>query len=70
MFGEETDGALQLFDWNEDGILDLVFIKTCNTGTGDAEVHVASGVSQTDVRRRQYNTENDSFVVGLIADIL
>ncbi|KAL3260719.1 hypothetical protein ABHI18_004364 [Aspergillus niger] len=47
MFGGETDAALQLFDWNEDGILDLVFIKICNTGTGDVEVHVASGASQT-----------------------
>lgn len=42
-FGEETDGAWQLIDWNADGILDLVFIKTSNTGTGDVEVHVASG---------------------------
>ncbi|GKZ34936.1 hypothetical protein AbraIFM66950_005333 [Aspergillus brasiliensis] len=56
--------------WNDDGILDLVFIETSNTGTGDVEVHMASGVSQTNIHRRQYNTEKDSFVVGQIADIL
>lgn len=44
-FGEETDGAWQLIDWNGDGTLDLTFIKTSNTGTGDVEVHVASGAS-------------------------
>lgn len=44
-FGEETDGAWQLIDYNGDGILDLVFIKTSNTGTGDVEVHVATGAS-------------------------
>ena len=69
-FGEGADRAWQLFGWDADGILDLSFIKTSNTGTGDVQVHMASGACQTDIRRRQYNTEKDGFVVGQIADIL
>ena len=45
-FVSETDGVWTLVDWNADGLLDLIFIKTSNTGTGKVEVHVASGASQ------------------------
>ncbi|KAI3322470.1 putative FG-GAP repeat protein [Xylariaceae sp. AK1471] len=44
-FGIESNGAWQLYDCDGDGILDLVYIKTQNTGTGTVEVHVASGAS-------------------------
>jgi hypothetical protein len=30
-------------DWNRDGWLDLIFIKTANAGTNRVEVHVAGG---------------------------
>ncbi|TAQ84004.1 hypothetical protein B7494_g7672 [Chlorociboria aeruginascens] len=44
-FAEEDDGTWQMIDFDGDGVLDLVFIKTSNTGTGTVEVHVASGSS-------------------------
>jgi len=44
-FGIESNGVWQLYDTDGDGILDLVYIKTQNTGTGKVEVHVASGAS-------------------------
>lgn len=43
-FAEETDGTWSLLDFDGDGLLDLVFIKTANTG-GTVEVYVASGAS-------------------------
>lgn len=46
IFGDETDGSWSLLDFDGDGILDLVFIKTSNTGTRTVEVHVASGASK------------------------
>ena len=45
-FLPENDGVWSLADWNGDGHLDLIFIKTGITGTGRVEVHVASGASQ------------------------
>jgi hypothetical protein len=43
VFGEENNGIWKLYDYNGDGILDLVYIKTSNTGTDFVEVHVAAG---------------------------
>lgn len=43
MFSNENNGIWKLYDYNGDGILDLVYIKTRNTGTNTVEVHVASG---------------------------
>jgi hypothetical protein len=45
VFGLESDGVWTLFDYDGDGKLDLVFIKTSNTGTGEIEVHIASASS-------------------------
>jgi len=45
-FLPETDGTWLMADYNGDGLLDLIFIKTSNTGTGTVEVHVASGASK------------------------
>jgi hypothetical protein len=45
VFGEENNGIWKLYDWNGDGILDLVYIKTSFTGTNTVEVHVAAGPS-------------------------
>lgn len=42
-FAPETDGVWLMADYDRDGIPDLVFIKTSNTGTGTVEVHIASG---------------------------
>jgi len=50
VFAEETDGVWTLYDYDNDGALDLVFIKTANTGTGDIEVHVASAKSNYKTR--------------------
>jgi len=44
-FTPETDGVWMMADYDKDGIPDLVFIKTSNTGTGLVEVHIASGKS-------------------------
>ncbi len=41
-FAPETDGVWLMADYDRDGIPDLVFIKTSNTGTGTVEVHIAS----------------------------
>jgi len=45
VFGEENNGTWKLYDYDGDGILDLVYIKTSNTGSNSVEVHVASGAS-------------------------
>lgn len=45
MFGNENSGTWSLYDYDGDGILDLVYIKTSNTGSNSVEVHVASGSS-------------------------
>ncbi|WP_292387976.1 FG-GAP repeat domain-containing protein, partial [Methanosarcina sp. UBA5] len=37
-------------DYDGDGIPDLIFIKTRNTGTGRVEVHIASGASNYQTR--------------------
>jgi hypothetical protein len=42
-FLPEFDGTWFMADYNGDGIPDLIFIKTSNTGTGRVEVHVAEG---------------------------
>jgi microsomal dipeptidase-like Zn-dependent dipeptidase len=44
-YAPETDGVWTMADYDHDGIPDLVFIKTGNTGTGKIEVHIASGAS-------------------------
>jgi Peptidase A4 family len=41
-FAPETDGVWLMADYDRDGIPDLVFIRTSNTGTGTVEVHIAS----------------------------
>ena len=43
----ETDGTWLMADYDLDGIRDLVFIKTANTGTGTVEVHIATSVYET-----------------------
>jgi microsomal dipeptidase-like Zn-dependent dipeptidase len=62
-YAPETDGVWTMADYDFDGIPDLVFIKTRNTGTGKIEVHIASGASKyqtslLDVATR-YAPEND-----------
>ncbi|KAE9372708.1 hypothetical protein N431DRAFT_558478 [Stipitochalara longipes BDJ] len=47
VFGEENNGIWKLYDYNDDGNLDLVYIKTSNTGTNSVEVHVAAGPTYT-----------------------
>jgi hypothetical protein len=49
-FAPETDGTWLMADYDRDGIPDLVFIKTSNTGTGKVEVHIASGASKYQTR--------------------
>jgi hypothetical protein len=44
-FAEETDGTWTLTDFDGDKKLDLCFIKTQNTPSGNVEVHVASASS-------------------------
>ena len=43
-FAPEADGVWLMADYEGDGIPDLVFIKTANTGTGTVEVHIASAL--------------------------
>ena len=43
IFGSEENGTWLMTDNNKDGIPDLAYIKTRNTGTGTVEVHVAAG---------------------------
>ncbi|KAK5632722.1 hypothetical protein RRF57_008436 [Xylaria bambusicola] len=45
VFGNEDNGFWSLYDYDRDGVLDLVYIKTRNTSSGKVEVHVASGAS-------------------------
>ncbi|GLA55826.1 hypothetical protein AnigIFM63604_002910, partial [Aspergillus niger] len=49
-FFEEENGNWQLANFDGGGKLDLIYIKTSNTGTASVEVHVASGPS-TDQKR-------------------
>ena len=49
-FAPETDGTWLMADFDQDGVPDLVFIKTSNTGTGKVEVHIASGASNYQTR--------------------
>jgi hypothetical protein len=69
-FGEEQDGTWLMADYDRDGIPDLVFIKTANTGRGTVEVHIASGASKYQKRILETGTtfglENDR--VWLMAD--
>ncbi|KAJ3555123.1 hypothetical protein NPX13_g10426 [Xylaria arbuscula] len=46
IFGNEDNGFWSLYDYDGDGVLDLVYIKTRNTSSGKIEVHVASGASK------------------------
>jgi hypothetical protein len=43
--GEADNGWFQMDDWNRDGVQDLVYIKTRNTGSGHVEFFVADGAS-------------------------
>ncbi|KAI1282915.1 hypothetical protein F5Y07DRAFT_200942 [Xylaria sp. FL0933] len=45
VFGNEDNGSWSLYDYDGDGVLDLVYIKTRDTRTGKVEVRVASGAS-------------------------
>ena len=69
-FPPETDGVWLMADYDRDGIPDLVFIKTSNTGTGTVEVHIASGASTYQTRildvGTAYAPETDG--VWLMAD--
>jgi DNA-binding beta-propeller fold protein YncE len=69
-FAPETDGTWLMADYDQDGIPDLVFIKTSNTGTGKVEVHIASGKSNYQTRILETGTtfapETDG--VWLMAD--
>src|SRR5260221_4284637 len=55
-FAPETDGVWLMADYDRDGIPDLVFIKTSNTGTGTVEVHIASGASNYQTRILEIGT--------------
>ncbi|KAF2965134.1 hypothetical protein GQX73_g8440 [Xylaria multiplex] len=44
-FVNENSGFWSLYDYDDDGILDLVYIKTQDTVTNRVEVYVASGAS-------------------------
>ncbi|KAE9363984.1 hypothetical protein N431DRAFT_497714 [Stipitochalara longipes BDJ] len=43
VFGEEENGTWKLYDWDGDGVLDLIYIKTRNDHSNMVEVHVADG---------------------------
>lgn len=45
VFAIEDNGTWLMADYTGDGIADLVYIKTRNTGTGKVEVHVADAAS-------------------------
>lgn len=45
-FLQENNEVWTMADFTGDGNLDLIYIKTRNTGTGEAEIHVASGASK------------------------
>ncbi|KAG2027857.1 hypothetical protein GB937_000302 [Aspergillus fischeri] len=55
-FLPEDNGNWQMADFDGDGILDLIYIKTRNTGTGRVEVHVASGASNYQTRVQEVGT--------------
>ena len=69
-FSPESDGVWLMADYDRDGIPDLVFIKTSNTGTGTVEVHIASGASNYQKRildtGTTFSPESDG--VWLMAD--
>ncbi len=69
-FVNENDGTWLMADFDRDGIPDLVFIKTNNTGDGHVEVHIASGASNYQTRMFESATtfvnENDG--TWLMAD--
>ncbi|KAH8680032.1 putative FG-GAP repeat protein [Tricladium varicosporioides] len=45
IFSNENNGSWSLYDYDGDGTLDLVYIKTSSTGSGTVEVHVANGAT-------------------------
>ena len=49
-FSPEDNGVWTMADTTGNGKLDLVYIKTRNTGTGKIEVHIASGASDYQTR--------------------
>ena len=49
-FPPSTDGTWLMLDYDGDGVPDLVFIKTSNTDTAKAEVHIASAASDFQTR--------------------
>jgi hypothetical protein len=49
-FSPEDNGVWTMADTTGNGKLDLVYIKTRNTGTGKVEVHIASGASNYETR--------------------
>ncbi|HEY3628993.1 MAG TPA: DUF6519 domain-containing protein [Terracidiphilus sp.] len=69
-FAPETDGMWLMADFDQDGIPDLVFIKTSNTGTGTVEVHIASGQSnyQTRILERGTTFAPETDGMWLMAD--
>lgn len=64
-FANEQDGQWNVYDYDGDGKPDLVFIKTCNTGTGTDELFVASGASNYQTRlistETTFTVENNGF---------
>lgn len=44
VFANENSGTWSMYDWDSDGYLDLVYIKTGNASSGRVEIHVAAGV--------------------------
>ncbi|KAI1109322.1 hypothetical protein F5Y14DRAFT_30433 [Nemania sp. NC0429] len=65
VFRNENNGAWTLYDYDGDGVLDLVYIKTSNTASGRVEVQAASGAlgySQlTLLTPTTFLPENDGF---------
>jgi hypothetical protein len=46
VFSQEDNGVWEYYDWDGDGINDLIYLKDKNAQSGTTEVHVASGATR------------------------